>query len=150
MALLIENPEARRQLAENPSKIPAAVEEMVRLVSPVHSFGRTVLRDTAIRGKEMEAGQQVLVLYPSANRDAEQFEDPDTFRIDRNPHHVGFGIGPHFCLGANLARMEMRVVFEEILRRIPDMEHTDGGPKLRPSALVRTCTEMRVRYTPER
>ena len=75
--------------------------------------------------------------------------DADAFRIERNPHHLGFGIGSHFCMGANLARMEMRVVFEEILRRLPDMEYAGDGPVIRPSALVRTCEEMKVRYTPE-
>ena len=86
----------------------------------------------------------------SANRDPAEFEDPDTFRVDRNPSHVGFGLGSHFCLGANLARMEMRVVFQEVLRRLPDMEYLAGGPALRANALVRTCESMLVRYTPER
>ena len=76
-------------------------------------------------------------------------QDLYAFRIERNPHHLGFGIGSHFCMGANLARMEMRVVFEEILRRLPDMEYAGDGPVIRPSALVRTCEEMKVRYTPE-
>ena len=67
----------------------------------------------------------------------------------RNPHHLGFGIGSHFCLGANLARMEMRIAFEEVLRRLPDMEYSDGGPVLKPSALVRSCMHMRVRFRPE-
>jgi cytochrome P450 family 142 subfamily A polypeptide 1 len=150
MQLLIENPDARRQLIERPELIPDAMEEAVRLVSPVHSFGRTVTRDTELRGKSIEAGQTVLLVYPSANRDADQFPDPDRFIVDRKPHHLAFGIGPHFCLGANLARMEMRVAFAEILRRLPDMEYAAGGPQLKPSALVRSCTEMRVRYTTER
>jgi len=90
------------------------------------------------------------MVYTSANRDPDVFEDPETFRVERNPHHLGFGIGPHFCLGANLARMEMRVAFEEILRRLPDMEYSAGGPVIRPSSLVRSCTEMHVRFTPER
>jgi len=149
MQLLIENPGERQKLLDDPALLPSAVEEMVRLVSPVHSFGRTVLRDTELRGHKIRKGEQVLLLYPSANRDAAEFQDPDAFRIERNPHHLGFGIGSHFCLGANLARMELRVVFEELLRRLPDMEYADGGPRLVPSSLVRTCAEMRVRYTPE-
>lgn len=149
MQLLIENPDVRKQLIDDPSKIAVAVEEMVRLVSPVHSFGRTVTEDTEIRGVPIEKGQQVLMLYPAANRDPDAFEDPDTFLIDRNPQHLGFGIGKHFCLGANLARMELRVAFEELLRRLPDMEYAAGGPILRPSALVRSCVEMRVKFTPE-
>jgi cytochrome P450 family 142 subfamily A polypeptide 1 len=123
---------------------------MVRLVSPVHSFARTVVEDTDLRGRRLRAGERVLMLYPSANRDADVFDDPDAFRADRNPTHLGFGLGPHFCLGANLARMEMRVAFEEILRRLPDIEYADAeGPVVVPSALVRNCARMRVRYTPE-
>jgi cytochrome P450 family 142 subfamily A polypeptide 1 len=149
MQLLIENPDERRKLIENPSLIPSAVEEMVRMVSPVHSFSRTVLEDTEIRGKKIAKGQSVLMVYPSANRDAEVYDDPDTFRVDRNPTHLGFGVGTHFCLGANLARMEMRVAFEQLLRRLPDMEYSAGGPVIKPAALVRACMEMRVRFTPE-
>lgn len=149
MQLLIEHPEARQRLIEDPSLIGVAVEEMVRVTSPVLSFGRTVTRDTVLRGKSLQAGQQVLMLYPSANRDENEFEDPDRFVLERNPHHVGFGIGSHFCMGANLARMEMRVAFEEILRRMPDMQYSHGGPVLIPSALVRTCAEMKVSFTPE-
>ena len=150
MQLLIENPAERQKLIDDPKRIPAAVEEMVRLVSPVHSFARTATRDTELRGRTIREGDRVLMLYPSANRDADVFEDPDAFRVERNPTHLGFGLGPHFCLGANLARMEMRVAFEELLRRLPDMEFADAeGAVIVPSALVRSCTRMRVRFTPE-
>jgi cytochrome P450 family 142 subfamily A polypeptide 1 len=148
MQLLIEHLSERRKLIDDPSLIPSAVEEMVRVVSPVHSFSRTATSSTVLRDREIEKGQKVLMLYPSANRDAEVFEDPDRFDVERNPHHLGFGMGNHFCLGANLARMEMRVAFEELLRRLPDMEYAAGGPVVRPSALVRSCTEMRVRFSP--
>lgn len=151
MQLLIDNPGERKKLIDDPSLIPSAVEEMVRLVSPVHSFARTVTEDTEVRGVKLRKGDRVLLLYPSANRDADVFEDPDAFRVERNPLHLGFGIGPHFCLGANLARMEMRVAFEELLRRLPDMEYADDeGAVVVPSALVRSCVRMRVRFTPER
>jgi cytochrome P450 family 142 subfamily A polypeptide 1 len=150
MALLIEHPEVRQDLIEHPEKIPQAMEETIRLVSPVHSFGRTVMGDTELGGKSLAKGDTILLVYPSVNRDADAFPDPDRFDIDRRPHHLGFGIGPHFCLGANLARMEMRVAFEEILRRMPDMEYSNGGPVLKPSSLVRSCVEMCVRFTPER
>jgi cytochrome P450 family 142 subfamily A polypeptide 1 len=150
MQLLIENPDERRKLIDHPAWIPSAVEEMVRLVSPVHSFARTVVADTELRGRGLRAGERVLLLYPSANRDSDVYADPDAFCVDRDPSHLGFGLGPHFCLGANLARMEMRVAFEEILRRLPDMEYADAeGPVVVPSALVRSCVRMRVRYTPE-
>ena len=88
-------------------------------------------------------------MYGSANRDETEFEEADRFDIDRNPHHLAFGLGNHFCLGANLARMEMRVAFEELLSRVPDMRYADGGPVIMPSSLVRTCLHMNVRFTPE-
>ncbi len=149
MSLLIENPGERQKLIDDPSLIPVAVEEMVRLVSPVQSFARTATQDTELRGKKIRKGDIVLMLYPSANLDPDEFEDPEVFKIDRDPRHLGFGVGNHFCLGANLARMEMRVAFEELLRRLPDMEYADGGPEIRPSPLVHTFLHMRVRYTPE-
>jgi len=147
--LLIEHPDVREELRQQPSLIPMAVEEMLRLVSPVHSFSRTATCDTELRGQKIEKGQSVLMLYPSANRDADAFENPDHFDIRRNPHHVAFGIGNHFCMGANLARMELRVALEEVLRRLPDMAYTAGGPELVPSPLVRTCKHMHVSFTPE-
>jgi cytochrome P450 family 142 subfamily A polypeptide 1 len=151
MQLLIENPGERQKLLGKPELLPAAVEEMVRLVTPVHSFARTVTRDTQIRDQKIESGQRVLMLYPSANRDEDVYEEPDAFRVDRNALHLGFGLGPHFCLGANLARMEMRVAFEELLRRFPDMEYADAeGTVITPSALVRSCVQMNLRFTPER
>jgi len=149
MELLIDNPSERQELIDDPALIPDAVEEMVRLVSPVQSFGRTVTRNTELRGKSLLKGQEVMIIYPSANRDEEFFPDADSFRIDRRPQHLGFGMGSHFCLGANLARMEMRVAFEELLRRLPDMQYSRGGPEFRLSTLVRACMHMWVRYTPE-
>ena len=149
MQALIEHPDQRRKLIDDPSLLPTATEEIVRYVSPVHSFGRTATRDTELHGVVIREGQKVLVLYPSANRDAEEFENPEVFDVTRRTQHVGFGIGNHFCLGANLARMEIRVAFEELLRRFPDMEYAGAGPVLRPSALVRSCVEMNVRFTPE-
>jgi cytochrome P450 family 142 subfamily A polypeptide 1 len=148
MQLLIENPDARARLIDDPELIPQAVEEMLRLVSPVLSFQRTATQDTELRGVQIAEGQKVLMVYGSANRDAEQFEDPDRFDIDRKPQHLAFGIGNHFCLGANLARMEMRVAFTELLRRCPDMQYASGGPELGSSALVRSVQHMQVRFTP--
>lgn len=148
MQLLIENPDQRQKLLDDPSLLNSAIEEMVRMVSPVHSFTRTVTKDVQLRDKNLKAGDIILLLYPSANRDEDRFEDPDRFLVDRAPQHLGFGIGSHFCMGANLARMEMRVAFEELLRRVPDMEYSEGGPVIRPAALVRTCERMAVRFTP--
>jgi len=149
MQLLIDNPEVRTRLIEDPSLIPAAVEEMLRLVSPVLSFSRTATRDTELRGVPIKEGQRVLMIYGSANRDAEVFENPDAFDIDRGAQHLAFGIGNHFCMGANLARMEMRVALTEILRRMPEMTYATEGPEFGLSALVRSVVHMHVRYTPE-
>jgi cytochrome P450 len=149
MQCLIENPEARDRLIADPSLIPQAVEEMLRWVTPIRTFGRTATEDTELHGKSIEKGQSVLMVYTSANRDPREFENPDVFDIDRNPHHLAFGIGNHFCMGANLARMEMRVAISQLLQRLPDMEFSDGGPVFQPSALVRTCLHMNVTYTPE-
>lgn len=150
MQLLIEHPEARQRLIDDPSLIPAAIEEMLRLISPVLSFKRTATRDTELRGVPIKQGESVLMLYGSANRDAEEFENPDTFDIDRQPHHLAFGLGNHFCMGANLARMELRVALAELLGRIPDMRYATDGPELGSSALVRSVQHMHVKFTPER
>lgn len=150
MQLLIENPEARQRLIDDPSLIPNAVEEMLRLVSPVVSFQRTATQDTQLRDVEIKQGDRVLMIYGSANRDESEFENADHFDIDRKPHHVAFGIGNHFCMGANLARMELRVALNEILRRIPDMRYASDGPERGNSALVRSVQHMYVKFTPER
>jgi len=147
---LNENPAEYEKLRNDPGLIPNMVNEIIRWQTPLAHMRRTATQDTELRGKKIRKGDIVLMLYPSANLDPDVFEDPEAFKIDRDPRHLGFGVGNHFCLGANLARMEMRVAFEELLRRLPDMEYSAGGPQLKPSALVRSCTEMRVRYTPER
>jgi cytochrome P450 family 142 subfamily A polypeptide 1 len=150
ISALIENPAERKKLVDDPSLIPLAADEIVRYVSPVLNFQRTATQDTELRGKKIKKGQKVLLCYPSANRDEDIFKDSDRFIADRDPNpHIGFGIGNHFCLGANLARMEIRVVLEEVLKRIPDLEYTDGPPKTHPSTLVRSFTHMPVRFTPE-
>ncbi len=145
--LLIRNPEVRDRLVANPELIPDAVEEFLRVVSPVHAFARTATRDTVLRGQRIDEGQKVLMLYPSGNRDEDIFDCPDEVRIDRKPSHLAFGIGHHFCLGANLARMELRVALRQLLRRLPDMRFADAGPIVEPHALVRSCTRMDVRFT---
>ena len=149
MQLLIENPEARDRLIADQSLLPNAIEEMLRLTSPVLSFQRTATADTEIRGVPVKEGQKVLMLYGSANRDETRFDDPDRFDIERKAQHLAFGIGNHFCMGANLARMELRIAFSEILRRFPDMTYAADGPEFAPSALVRSVKHMHVRYTPE-
>jgi cytochrome P450 family 142 subfamily A polypeptide 1 len=149
MQLLIETPDFRQRLIDDPSLIPAASEEMLRLVSPVVSFSRTLTRDTELGGVPIKEGQKVLMIYGSANRDADVFENPDAFEIERNPQHVAFGVGNHFCMGANLARMELRVAMVELLRRLPDMRYAANGPEFGHSALVRSVAHMHLRFTPE-
>ena len=150
MQLLIENPDARARLIEDPTLIPGAIEEMLRLVSPVLSFLRTATQDTELRGVQIKKGQKVLMIYGSANRDAEVFDNPDALEIERNAPHLAFGIGNHFCMGANLARMELRVALTELLRRLPDMRYATDGPEFGSSALVRSVAHMHVKFTPEK
>ena len=149
MKLLVENPEIAEQLSADPDLIKPAVEEMLRLTSPIISFIRTATCDTELGGKKIAKGEKVLMLYPSANRDAEVFDEPDRFIIERNQPNLAFGIGNHFCLGANLARMEMRVAFRELLRRTPGMRYAGSPPEMAPSALVRSFQKMDLSFTPE-
>jgi len=147
---LIEHPEERRKLVADPARIPAAVEELLRWVSPVMHFRRTATRDTEIRGTKIREGDKVVVYYVSANRDEDVFADPFRFDVERRPNeHLAFGIGTHFCLGASLARLEIRVLFEELLRRLPDIELAAPPRRLR-SNFINGIKEMQIRYTPER
>jgi cytochrome P450 family 142 subfamily A polypeptide 1 len=132
MEALIRNPDQRRLLIDRPELMSCAVDEVLRFVTPIVCFRRTAMRATEIRGQRIEAGQKVVMLYQSANRDPEVFERPDAFDVTRDPNpHLAFGIGNHFCLGANLARMEIRVALEEILRRFPDMDFEAGAEPVR-------------------
>lgn len=129
-----------------------AIEEVLRFTSPVISFLRTCTEDVEYRGARMKEGDRVLLLYQSANRDEDVYEDPESFDIEREPNdHLAFGIGPHYCLGANLARMELRVVFEEMFRRFPDMRSKDpGAPWDRgSSSLVISIKHLPAVFTPE-
>lgn len=144
-------PEQRQRLVAEPELIDSAVEEILRWTSPVLNFTRTVTSPVTIEGVDLDEGDRVLLLYPSANRDESVFVDADQFRIDRDPNpHVAFGFGPHFCMGANLARMEIKVVFEELFRRLPDISATDPfGPLDRsPSAFVAGIHKMPATFTP--
>ena len=106
---LVEHPAELEKLRRDPSLIPTAVEEIVRWVSPVIQFCRTADEDVEVGGTTIPAGEAVCLFYPSANRDETVFPDPFAFRVDRDPNeHLGFGIGVHFCLGANLARLELQ------------------------------------------
>jgi cholest-4-en-3-one 26-monooxygenase len=149
MLALIEHPDQRRRLIEDPSLLDAAVEEMLRWVTPVMQFQRTAQRDTQIAGQRIAEGDRVALYYVSANRDDAVFDRPDVFDVGRSPNeHVTFGGGgPHFCLGANLARLEIRLIFEELLGRIPDLELNGPARRLR-STFISGIKAMPVRFTP--
>jgi len=123
LVLLAERPELLAQMAEDPGVVPSAVEELLRFLTPLNNMFRTAAADTEIGGRRIPAGARICLLYPSANRDAASFHQPDEidFRRDPNPH-VAFGLGTHFCLGANLARLTLRVFFEELAARIERVE----------------------------
>ncbi|MBI1817253.1 MAG: cytochrome P450 [Deltaproteobacteria bacterium] len=128
---------------------PTAVEEIVRWASPVIHFRRTATEDTELSGQAIKAGEKVVMWYNSANRDGEQFADPYRFDVTRDPNeHVGFGAGgPHFCLGANLARREIAVMFEELFQHLPDIE-ISGPPDMLLSAFIHGIKRMPCRFTP--
>jgi cytochrome P450 family 142 subfamily A polypeptide 1 len=152
MYQLLTNPDQKQKLLDDPDRIPSAVEEMLRWVSPIKNMARSVVADTELRGQQLEAGQKLLLLYPSANRDTDVFDDPFRFDVDRHPNdHVAFGFGTHFCLGNSLARVELRVMFEHLLRRLPDIELVDAGePELRAANFISGYESMPVRFSPRK
>jgi cytochrome P450 len=148
MLALIENPAQRQRLIDDPSLMTTAVDEIVRWTSPVMHFERVATKDTEIRGQKIKAGEEVCLWYPSANRDEDKFDDGDSFDVGRSPNeHIAFGKGEHFCLGANLARLEIRVIFEELMKRIPDMELAGPPDKLR-SNFLNGIKRMPVTFAP--
>ncbi len=129
MEQLLLHPDQRQLLVDDPAKIPVAVEEMLRWVSPIKNMCRTVTHDTEFLGEQLREGQKCMLLYESANRDESKFADPYRFDVERQPNeHVAFGFGAHFCLGQALARLELRVMFEQLLTRLPD---SSSRPSLR-------------------
>jgi cholest-4-en-3-one 26-monooxygenase len=149
MKALMDNPDQFEKLKANPDLLPSAVEEIVRWATPVLHFRRTAMRDYELGGKLIRKGDKVVMWHISANRDETVFEDPFRFDIERSPNdHIGFGGGgPHYCLGANLARMELRIIFEEIITRMPDIELA-GEPEYLRSNFIGGIKHMPVRFTP--
>jgi cytochrome P450 len=136
MEALIQHPVEHQRLREDPALLPTAVEEILRWVSPVLYMRRTATRSTEIRGVPIGKGDKVVMWYPAANRDAEAFVQPDRFDVGRDPNpHLAFGIGQHFCLGAQLARLQLRVMFGEILERLPRVELTGPVTRIRTNFL---------------
>jgi cholest-4-en-3-one 26-monooxygenase len=150
MYQLLVDTDARDELVGDRSLLAVAVEEMLRWVSPIKNMCRTVTTDTELRGQPLRAGQKLMLFYPSANRDEDIFDDPFRFDIRREPNeHVAFGFGPHFCLGASLARLELTAMFDRLLDRLPDMALVDAGePGYRAANFVSGYEHMPVRFTP--
>jgi cytochrome P450 len=147
MRALTVNPDQRAALLEDPGeRLPAAVEEFVRWASPVLTFRRTTTRPVELHGRELPTGEKVVLFYHSANRDERAFEDPWRFDIARDPNrHLGFGGGgPHYCLGASLARTQLRSIFGELMRVMPDIEA--GEPELLRSAFVHGVKRMECTF----
>jgi cytochrome P450 len=123
MRALMENPDQRQLLLDDPSLIPSAVEEALRMFPAFAHFRRTATEDTELHGQKIKKGDKVVMWYASSNRDETRYEDPDHFDVRRNPEHQAFGAGGrHFCLGTALARLELRIMLEETLKRYPGIE----------------------------
>jgi cytochrome P450 len=147
---LCEHPEERRKLQADMSLLPVAIEEMLRWVSPVTHMAREATADAEIRGQKIAKGDRLVMWYPSVNRDEDIFPEPDRFDITRTPNeHLAFGIGEHFCLGAGFARLELKVMFEELFRRFPDVQ-LDGPPERLRSTFIGGIKHLPVKFTPEK
>jgi cytochrome P450 len=150
LLVLCEHPDERKRLQDDMSLIDTAVEEILRWTSPVTHMARVATADTEIRGQKIKQGERVVMWYPSVNRDEDVFPEPDRFDITRTPNeHLAFGIGEHFCLGAGFARLELKVLFQELFRRFPDIQLAGEPERLR-STFIGGIKHLPVRFTPER
>ena len=146
---LADRPDAWAALKAG-ADIETAVEEFIRWVTPIHNMCRTATADTELAGQAVRRGQQLVMMYPSANRDPAHFQDPETYDVTRSPnHHIAFGFGTHFCLGAALARLEIQVFFERLLQRVAHIERIEGTPQVEmPNAFVHGLLEAHLAFTP--
>ncbi len=143
---LVEHPGEWKRLRDDPRLLDSAVDEIIRWTSPAVHFARTANQDCQLRGRRIAKGDTLAMFYPSASRDEEVFGDADSFRVDRAPNpHLSFGIGEHFCLGTPLARLEIRILFEQLLARLETAELAGPPERLRAS-LVGGLEHLRVRY----
>jgi cholest-4-en-3-one 26-monooxygenase len=148
MRALIDNPDQRQLLLDDPSLVPSAVEESLRLFPAFAHFARTATCDTELGGQQIREGDKVVMWYASSNRDVSRYEDPDRFDVRRNPEHQAFGAGGrHFCLGTALARLELQILFEETLARFPAMELA-GAPVAVESPFLYQLKTLPVRLLP--
>jgi cholest-4-en-3-one 26-monooxygenase len=145
MRALMESPDQRALLLEDPERVPGAVEEALRMFPAFAHFRRTATKDTELGGQQIKEGEKVVMWYASSNRDETRFEDPDRFDVLRNPDHQAFGAGGrHFCLGAALARLELKILLEETLERYPQMEIA-GRPVFMESGFLNQLKSLPVR-----
>ncbi len=146
---LADRPEAWDALKAG-ADIETAVEEFIRWVTPIHNMCRTATADIELGGQAVRRGQQLVMMYPSANRDPAHFRDPETYDVTRSPnHHIAFGFGTHFCLGAALARLEIQIFFERLLQRVARIERIEGTPQVEmPNAFVHGLLEAHLAFTP--
>jgi cytochrome P450 len=148
MHALMENPEQRRKVLDDPSLVPAVVEESLRMFPAFGHFARTATRDTELHGQTIHEGEKLVMWYPSSNRDESRYQDPDRFDVTRDPEHQAFGAGGrHFCLGTALARLELRILIEETLERFPEME-IEGEPRFVESPFANQLKTLPVRLRP--
>jgi cholest-4-en-3-one 26-monooxygenase len=148
MLALINHPAERAQLARDAAVMPTAIEEFLRWTTPVTHILRTARKDSELRGRQIREGDKVVVWNASVNRDEEVFPAPQRFDVTRTPNdHLAFGHGEHFCIGAHLARLEMRVMIEQVMRRMPDLE-LGGRPERLRSNFVAGIKHMPVRFSP--
>jgi len=153
MEQLVRHPDQWRLLAAEPARLAVAIEEFLRWGSPIVNMNRTATCDVELGGRTIRAGDKLLLLYPSANRDEDVFADPDRFDVTRDPNpQLAFGgHGAHHCLGANLARLEIRVMFEELLRRMPEPRLAPGAEvRVAPSNFVRGLASLEIEFDGER
>ena len=146
---LLLHPDQWERVVADPGVRPSAVEEMLRWVTPIKNMVRTATRDVELHGQRVEAGDELMLLYPSANRDEAHFDDPFRFDVTRTPNeHVAFGFGPHFCLGASLARLEISVMLDQLVARMPNLTlaDPDAEPVLRPANFVSGLEALPVRF----
>ena len=148
MRALMEHPEERQKLLDDPSLVPSAVEEALRMFPAFAHFRRTATCDTELGGQQIREGEKVVMWYVSSNRDEATYEDPDRFDVERNPEHQAFGAGGrHFCLGTALARLELRILIEETLKRFPNMEII-GECRFAESPFINQLKTLPVRLSP--
>jgi cytochrome P450 family 142 subfamily A polypeptide 1 len=147
---LLTHPDQLALLVAERERLPLAVEEMLRWVSPIKNMARKATRDVELHGETIAAGQKLLLLYPSANRDERNFDEPERFDVTRTPNdHMAFGFGAHFCLGNRLARMELITMFDRLFERLPDLAlASDTEPPKRAANFVSGYETMPVTFTP--